>query len=131
MGFTSFSLRWRCKKGAVVFAFAPKPGTNPFNDIAGKEPEILLRLTTEIQIVIEPPARKRGRISARFLPQECVELLSKQWPCDANFDQIATAVRERKHYPMPKVEIPGGGGKSATAQGQTKKPGSHSQDKHR
>jgi hypothetical protein len=32
---------------------------------------------------------------------------------------------------MPDPEIPGGGGKSMTAQGQTKKEGSHSHDSHK
>lgn len=60
-----------------------------------------------------------------------VELLGGVYPSSETFDLILRRIHELKHYPMPEPEIAGGGGKSKTAQGQTKKPGSHSYDKHK
>jgi hypothetical protein len=121
--------RWRCKQG-VVFVFAPKQGLNPCR-YEKRDPDCLPELTDEIQIVIEPLDQRTGQVSARFSARECVELLGEKWPSSESFEQLAASVRERKAYPPPKPEIPGGGGKSLTAQGQTKKDGSHSQDRHK
>lgn len=52
-------------------------------------------------------------------------------PTTETYEAFCRKVRERKAYPPAKVPIPCEGGKSLTAQGQTKKPGSHSQDKHK
>lgn len=125
----SVPLRWKCKQGSIKLVFEPKSGIDPFKVLRNREPAALLEVTSEIQIVVESH-HQRDRISARFSPAECVELLGETWPNSETFNRIARAVRERKAYPMPTPEIPGGGGKSMTAQGQTKKDGSHSQDRH-
>jgi hypothetical protein len=114
----------------VTLSFSAKPGTSLCKWLS-EGPASLLKMTSTVQIVIEPFGKKGGQISARFSVVECVALLGGQWPNSETFDRIACAVRERKHYPMPVPEIPGGGGKSMTAQGQTKKAGSHSHDRHR
>jgi hypothetical protein len=126
----TYRCRWHCKQGHIVFVFTPKRGVNP-NQYQNRGPDSLLELTDEIQIVIEPPDQQPGLISARFSVRECVEFLEGKWPNSESFDRIAALVRERKAYPPPEPGVPGGGGKSMTAQGQTKKDGSHSQDRHK
>ena len=89
-------------------------------------PDVLPHITQEVQLVI----KTSRQISARFTGAECAEVLCGKWPCNDTFDTILRRVTERSRYPLPKPEIPGGGGKSMTAQGQTKKPGSHSSARH-
>jgi hypothetical protein len=130
------SVGMQCNEGVVVLSFTPKQGSDPNQSLASRGPEALLELTSEVQIVIKLPNRKAGQISARFTAAECYKLLegrvSKTFELSSQvFEFLANAVHERKHYPMPAAEIPGEGGKSMTAQGQTKKPGSHSNDRHR
>jgi hypothetical protein len=93
-------------------------------------PDILPHLTRQVQLSVKPACKSERQISARFSAAECVAVFQGEWPNDTTFSRIAAAVREKKNYPMPEPEIPGGGGKSRTAQGQTKKPGSHSHNKH-
>ncbi len=62
---------------------------------------------------------------ASFSGPEAKEILGGTWPDPGNVGSIRRSVIDRMVYPMPKPEIPGGGGKSFDAQGQTRKPGSH------
>ena len=133
MGGTYGSMRWRTRKAAIVLHWIWKADSKHtrFSTWATLPPSVLVDVADEFQIVIENSAPKKSRISARFTAEECVQLFAGEWPSEKSFDRIATAVRERKRYPMPKPGIPGEGGKSSSAQGQTKKDGSHSQDRHR
>ena len=87
---------------------------------------ILHQVTLQVRVVI----KTNRQISARFTTAEILELFRGEWPNRNNFDRIFRAVNERARYPMPESEMQGGI-KSLDAQGQTKKPGSHSHDKHR
>ena len=62
---------------------------------------------------------------------EGAEFFAGGYPTTETYEAFCRKVRERKAYPPAKVPIPCEGGKSPTAQGQTKKPESHSQDKHK
>jgi len=90
-------------------------------------PEILPLITTTVQVVVKTDRQ----ISARFRAEECPALFEGRWPSSETFNRILRKVTERKQYPLPEPEIPGQGGKSITAQGQTKKEGSHSHDRHK
>lgn len=63
--------------------------------------------------------------SATFTGKEAKEICGGVWPTPDSLDNVKQSVIAQKAYPMPKPEIPGGGGKSKTAQGQTRKEGSH------
>jgi hypothetical protein len=95
-----------------------------------RSPDFLAEVTDVVQVIVKPAEKGEGQVSARFPAKDLVALLGGKWPCSDNFQSIVRAICEKNHYPMPEPEIPGGGGKSMTAQGQTKKPGSHSQDRH-
>jgi len=62
--------------------------------------------------------------SARFSGEEVMLICGRTWPTADSVDNVRRSVSERKAYPLPEAEIPGGG-KSFDAQGQTRKPGSH------
>jgi hypothetical protein len=96
--------------------------------IIAQGPGLLPEITSSVHIIMKLSDAKEGQISPRLSAAECSAILKGKWPSRDTFSSIARAVRERKLYPMPKPEIPGGGGKSMTAQGQTKKEGSHSHD---
>jgi hypothetical protein len=95
--------------------------------IRERGPEVLPLITTTVQVVVDTDRQ----VSARFRAGECPALFEGKWPSGETFSRILRKVTERKQYPLPEPEIPGGGGKSMTAQGQTKKDGSHSQDRHK
>lgn len=113
---------------AVKAAFGVKASETLVAVDAG--PDALPKWASGVQIIVKPSDKKESQISAKLSPAECAALLGGSWPCTETFDRIARALRERRDYPLPKPEIPGGGGKSA-APGQTKKEGSHSHDRHR
>ncbi len=64
--------------------------------------------------------------SAIFTGQEMKDICGGAWPNADNMAYIRRSVIGQMAYPMPKPEIPGGGGgKSFELQGQTRKQGSH------
>lgn len=91
----------------------------------------LSRITREVKIEVKPLDPSRRKLSITLPAAEAVELIGGQAPCTETFESIYRQVCGLKQYPLPEPEIPGGGGKSLTAQGQTKKPGSHSHDRHK
>lgn len=95
--------------------------------IVERGPEVLPLITTIVQGVV----KSDRQVSARFRAGECPALFEGRWPSHETFNRILRKVTERKQYPLPEPEIPGEGGKSMTAQGQTKKEGSHSHDRHK
>jgi hypothetical protein len=108
---TEFTASRRCQQGTITLRFSP--AQDPQDRIREEGLEALLRMTCQIQIVIQPAQEAGGQVSARFSAQECYQVLGGSWPSDETFDRIANAVRERKNYPMPTSEIPGGGGQVA------------------
>jgi hypothetical protein len=71
--------------------------------------------------------------SVSFSARDFVAVLSRAEPgylSIQDYHGIRLAVQERKNYPIPEPELPGLG-KSFEAQGQTKRPGSHSHDRHK
>ncbi len=91
----------------------------------------LHKMTTKIKLEILSTDINFDKLTITLPAAEAVELIGGTKPCTETFDCIRQRVCERKRYPMPTPGIPGGGEKSLNAQGQTKKPGSHSHDKHK
>jgi hypothetical protein len=132
---------WRipCSRGEIGLHFSMELhdvkdcfGPSGFNhvNLSEEKPSLLLRLTKQVRLVVKPARKGESQASAWFTSQEVVDLFEGEWPNEKSFTRVAIAIRERRRYPVPKAEIPGSGGKSMTAQGQTKKPGSHSHNKH-
>lgn len=67
-------------------------------------------------------------MSARFTAQEIVTILGNEWPNTRNLPNIRRCVFEQKCFPIKPIDPPSE--KSLSAQGQTKKPGSHSESRH-
>jgi hypothetical protein len=88
-------------------------------------------ITTKVRIEILPADINQDRLTITVPASEAVEIMGGREPSTETFHKIHCHVCERKRYPLPKAEIPGGGGKSMSAQGQTKKPDAHSHAKHR
>ena len=106
-------------------------GQNTLSEvIRAQGPEVFLRISSAVRIIVEWSSGTEGQISARFEPAECYAIFNGKWPDSDSFSRVERAVRGEKLSPTPEPEIPGGGDKSRTAQGQTKKEGSHSHDRH-
>jgi hypothetical protein len=123
-----------CKVGVetVVFKFklsisALERGANPTTLLGKNDPVILYDLTEEVRLLVKG-TEGRGQQSAVFPVKEVVAILGNKWPDAENITQIRRSVADRKAYPMPGYTPPPE--KSVTAQGQTKKPGSHSESRH-
>lgn len=72
-----------------------------------------------------------GKVLSLTVPvEEAVEILGGEVPSNANFHAIHRRFLDRKHHGGV-VPIHEPAERSPSAQGQTKKPGSHSQDKHK
>ena len=134
-GLADYQLSFECVAGTVQLRFAADGsrlhailGSGNWDArIRERGPEVLPLITTTVQIVVQTDRQ----VSARYRASECLALFESMWPCNGTFSRILRGVTERKHYPLPEPGIPGEGGKSMTAQGQTKKDGSHSHDRHR
>lgn len=79
------------------------------------------RASKSVKIVV----RDKPQESARFSGEEVLLICGVAWPIPEIVDNIQRSVSERKAYPLPEPGIPGGGGVSTGAVGQTRKPGSH------
>lgn len=73
-------------------------------------------------------AENDSQVSAEFSGEEVVAMLGDRWPDEQNFDHLHRSVVDRRCYPLNETLPPSE--RSFTAQGQTKKPGSHSGDRH-
>jgi hypothetical protein len=137
-GPTNYSRVFPCPQGKVTLRFSADYAS--VRSIVGPQetfkrlwefgPQILLNITKKVLLLLKPTNMAERQMSARFSPEECIAFLDGEWPGETNLSRIARAIREKNHYPMPEPEIPGGGGKAMTAQGQTKKPDAHSHKKH-
>ncbi len=92
-------------------------------------PNGLTSITNEVQIVIRPRKATSGQKSVRISAAECARILKGRWPNDSMLDSLDATITELRDYPVadpkPTSEV------SRDAQGQTKKPGSHSESRHR
>jgi hypothetical protein len=75
------------------------------------------QLSKRVKIVLLGKLQK----SARFSGEEFLRICGQAWPSHENIENIQRCVNA---YPLPEPGLPGGG-KSLDAQGQTRKPGSH------
>jgi hypothetical protein len=87
-------------------------------------------VTDKVRIEVYPATANREKFSITVKAAEAVKILGPSFPSEESLYQVMCEVYERKNYPIPEPGIPGGGGKSMTAQGQTKKPDAHSHKKH-
>jgi hypothetical protein len=135
MGKHEQQLTLKCKRGKVILAFSTTPkhvkaklGSYDWNILLKeRSPEILTSIADMIKVIVVTEKQQ----SAYFKSTECSDLFDGKWPCDDNFDRILRMVTERKRYPISPPEPPGIERKTLDAQGQTKKGGSHSQDRHK
>ena len=97
----------------------------PFGELLTHLPALTHRVT----ITIKSPETK-GKDSQLTMPvADAMEIFGGEVPCDANFTRICRRFLDRKHHgPTPPPFEPAE--RSMTAQGQTKKPGSHSDGRH-
>jgi hypothetical protein len=93
--------------------------------------EELYRLAGKIIIHVRPRDKSAEILRLTMQLSEGATFFADGFPTTETYEAFCRKVRDRKRYPPAKVEIPCEGGKSLTAQGQTKKPGSHSHDKHK
>lgn len=117
------NINLRCEKGSIrlkVSALVLDP-----TDYFGALPP-----ATKVEVKITPKAPAKKGLTIKLTPREASELFDGKRPECENFDLIYRRICERKNHPLPEPEVPGGG-RSYSVQGQTKKPGSHSHDKHR
>lgn len=84
--------------------------------------------TTKVRIEIVPIDINASKVTATVPAAEAIKIFGGAPPTDETYDEIMRKIRERRS-PPPTGEVPGL--VSLTAQGQTKKPGSHSHDKHK
>lgn len=85
-------------------------------------------MTTKVRIEIVPIDINASKVTATVPTAEAMKMFGGAPPTDETYDEIMRKVRERRSPPTT-GDVPGL--VSLTAQGQTKKPGSHSHDKHR
>jgi hypothetical protein len=90
----------------------------------------LALVTTTVRIEVFPAHVNREKFALTIPAAEAAKLLAPPFPSEESLYRVMCEVYERKNFPIPDPGIPGGGGKSMTAQGQTKKPDAHSHKKH-
>ena len=113
------TLAWELPGHTVTVEFAPVRGAG---HLPHAPPAALAGVTAAVRVTVDT-LRPRGRVSAVFAAAEVAGVFGGRWPDEANADRIRAAVAERKAYPVPAPEPPPE--RSADAQGQTRKPGSH------
>lgn len=93
--------------------------------------EDIFLLVGKIVIEVRPRDKSGEILRLTMRLSEGAAFFADGFPTTETYEAFCRKVRDRKAHPPAKVPIPCEGGKSLTAQGQTKKPGSHSQDKHK
>lgn len=97
---------------------------------SGSPSERLAGAVGNVTVTIVVPEEKRTKqTSAQFSPAEVVSISGDQWPNEDNIANICKSVRDRGSYPLLGTQEPSD--RSQNAQGQTKKPGAHSEARHR
>ena len=93
--------------------------------------ENLAKLSGTARIEVKPKSLTETPFSLTLSVAEACAFVGSETPTTETYEAFCRKVRDRKAYPPAKVPIPCEGGKSLTVQGQTKKPGSHSTDRHK
>jgi hypothetical protein len=117
-----------CRQGKIVLEYRVMPRVKCPPDESFSVTD-LPTLTQFVRVVIDARLPRKRRISATFTAAECAQLLTRLPPSSDTFEQIAAVVQERKENPPASASE--AQEKSFGAQGQTKKPGSHSHDRHK
>ena len=126
-GTTTFSRKYRCDQGLITIRYKVEHGAiSPEQMI-----ENLANLTGTVRIEVKPKNLDESPFSLTLSVAEACAFIGSETPTSETYEDFCRKVRDRKAYPPAKVPIPCEGGKSLTAQGQTKKPGSHSTDRHK
>jgi hypothetical protein len=121
-----------CEQGTIQLQFSLDiPRSNGKVGYPKVDYAALQLITSKVKIEVIPADMGRDKLAITLPAADAVELMGGREPCTETFDCIYRKLCERKRFPLPKQEILGGGEKSMTAQGQTKKPGSHSHEKHK
>lgn len=131
-GTTRINRKCRCDQGLITILYVLKTdGTTPKISYDNFKSPTLTKFFGTIKIEVKPREVTESPFSLTLSVAEMEDLVGGDMPTTETYEAFCRKVRERKAYPPAKVPIPGGGEKSLTAQGQTKKPGSHSTDRHK
>jgi hypothetical protein len=125
------SALFHCPRASIKLRFAldgPEGGGFGFGKIDFAR---LNLITTKVQIEVFRAQCVEEKLCLAIPSNEAAALFGESFPSPESLHKVVCFVFEKKNYPIPEPGIPGGGGKSASAQGQTKKPDAHSHKKHR
>ena len=126
-GTTTFSRKYKCDQGVITIRYKIKHDALAPRLII----DDLAKYFGTVRIEVKPKNLTENPFSLTLSVSAACDFVGGEMPTTETYEAFCRKVRERKAYPPAKVPIPCEGGKSLTAQGQTKKPGSHSQDKHK
>jgi hypothetical protein len=77
------------------------------------------------EICVAAKSSDGPQVSTTFSTFEFVEILNGEFPNEENFPRIEDAIRRQQAARSGSLPLSGGGGYGGSAQGQTRKPGSH------
>ena len=124
---------WKVNEYSISIQFEGIGAPEQASSISAKEfnrPTVLLAgVVGKIRLMLETSKPKRQTSSALFTATEIIAMFGDKAPNPENIQNIRRLIIEQKFYPMPTNELPSE--KSSEAQGHTKKPGSHSESRHR
>jgi hypothetical protein len=123
-----------CQDGVVKVSFARDKilpsQVKDWNDLLiGETLEALTSIAHRVTITIRSPETKNKEVQLTMPVADAMEIFGGEVPSDANFTRICRRFLDRKHHggnPLPSEPAE----RSMSAQGQTKKPGSHSEGRH-
>ena len=131
-GTVTFSRKCKCGQGLITIRYKLEDDdTKPELSTENFKSPTLAKWTGTIRIEVKPYDAAETPYSLFLSTAEACDFVGGDMPTTETYEAFCRKVRERKAYPPAKVPIPCEGGKSLTAQGQTKKPGSHSTDRHK
>jgi hypothetical protein len=132
---TTTTCPFLCRDGVIKISFARDKvlpaSLGKWTEFAPYELlQVLDQLTHRVTMTIKSPETKNKEVQLTMPIADAVEILGGEVPSDSNFTRICRRFLDRKHHggASPAVEP---AERSMNAQGQTKKPGSHSHDKHK
>ena len=131
-GTVSHSRKCKCEQGIITIRYSLRvDGSTPKLSYDNFKSPTLAKFFGTIRIEVRPRDITERPFSLTLSTAAAGELVGGVMPTTATYEDFCRKVRDRKAYPPAKAPIPCEGGNSLMAQGQTKKPGSHSQDKHK
>lgn len=131
---TRTTIPFLCRNGVVKVSFTrdkvlPADLKN-WNDLPlGETLQALPAIAHRVTLMIQSPETKNKEVQLTMPVADALEILGGEAPSEANFTRICRRFLDRKHHGgnPPRYEL---AEKSMSAQGQTKKPGSHSDGRH-